>query len=476
MNNSKKKLFFENFLFYGGLSMLTKALPFITLPIITKMLPNASAYGIADMFNLVNSFGIAIAILGMHDAIFREYFEEKDDKNYQKKVTSTGLGIVLLSGSFILIVVLILQKKLAILFFKSAEFQSLLLLSSFAILIGSVSAIISAPTRMKNERRIYLYTGISFPVIGFILTYSLIKIGYTYRAIVYSNLLINLLSLTVFFFLNKRHFNLKFFDKKIARELLKIGIPLLPTFLIYWVFNSMDRMMINRMLGPTELGVYSVGAKIASISQLIYTAFTGGWQYFLFSTMKDKDQVEFNSKIFEYLGVISFFLFTLSFLFVKPVFKIFFVGEYIRGSEVFPYLFLSPLLLMLFQILASQILIIKKSYLSTVSLLGGAVLNILLNYILIKKYGMRGAAISTLISYFISLLFMMIICIKLKLLILSKRFIVQLSLVFYISLQEFYIANKIITISIVGGMIILIIYQYSKEIKIIMRNIKEENR
>ena len=38
---SKLKLFLENFLFYGGISMLQKALPFITLPIITKLLPDS---------------------------------------------------------------------------------------------------------------------------------------------------------------------------------------------------------------------------------------------------------------------------------------------------------------------------------------------------------------------------------------------------------------------------------------------------
>ena len=40
-------------------------------------------------------------------------------------------------------------------------------------------------------------------------------------------------------------------------------------------------------------------------SQMIYMAFAGGWQYFAFSTMKDKNQVESNSFIFEILGVIS---------------------------------------------------------------------------------------------------------------------------------------------------------------------------
>lgn len=57
MKSNKLKLFLENFIFYGGLTMLQKALPFLTLPIITRLLVNPSAYGIADMFNLIISFG-----------------------------------------------------------------------------------------------------------------------------------------------------------------------------------------------------------------------------------------------------------------------------------------------------------------------------------------------------------------------------------------------------------------------------------
>ncbi|MGL5056347.1 MAG: oligosaccharide flippase family protein, partial [Fusobacteriaceae bacterium] len=292
--------------------MLTKALPFITLPIITRMLPNASSYGIADMFSLINSFGVAIAVLGMYDAIFREFFEDKDNAEYQKRVTSTGLGIVLISSTVMFLLTILFNRSITLLLFKDLQYSNLVLLSAFAIGVGGISSIIAAPTRMRNKRKVYLYTGIGFPAVGFVTTYSLIKIGYTYKAIVYSNLVMALISLTIFYILNRKDFNLKLFDKKIMKELFRIGLPLLPTFLIYWIFNSMDRVMINRMLGPTELGIYSVGSKVASISQLMYTAFAGGWQYFAFSTMKDDDQVELNSKVFEYLAIISFSLFIIS--------------------------------------------------------------------------------------------------------------------------------------------------------------------
>ncbi|MGL5950511.1 MAG: lipopolysaccharide biosynthesis protein, partial [Cetobacterium sp.] len=303
--------------------MLTKALPFITLPIITRLLPDASSYGIADMFNLMNSFGTAIAVLGMYDAIFREFFEDKENIEYQKKVTSTGLGIVMVSSTVILLLVMIFNTKFSLLLFETIEYKSLINLSAFAIMLGAISSIIASPTRMRNERRVYLFTGVGFPLLGFLATYSLIKMGYTYEAIVYGSVIMSVVSLTVFYTLNRKDFDFKFFDKKVARELFKIGLPLLPTFLIYWIFNSMDRIMINRMIGATELGIYSVGSKVSSVSQLIYTAFAGGWSYFAFSTMKDKDQIELNSKVFEYLGIISFVAYISAQPFIKPVFNLF---------------------------------------------------------------------------------------------------------------------------------------------------------
>ena len=275
---------------------------------------------------------------------------------------------------------------------------------------------------MRNQRKVYLIRGLTFPIIGFGITITSIKLGYTYEALIYGTIGMSIISVISFYFINKNDFSLKIFDKKVAKELLKIGLPLVPTFLIYWIFNSMDRIMINRILGASELGIYTVGSKVASISQLIYSAFAGGWGYFAFSTMKDEKQVETNSKIFEYLGVISITVYILAQPFISPVFNLFLKGDYVRGKEVFSFLFLSPLILMLYQTVGNQVIVIKKSFLTTLALLFGAVLNIILNLLFIESYGIRGAAFSTLNSYIVSVIIMCLICCKYKLFIASKNF------------------------------------------------------
>lgn len=457
---NKLKLFLENFLFYGGLSVLQKALPFITLPIITKMLPDTSSYGIADMFSLIISFGSAVAILGMYDAIFREFFEDKENKKYQREVTSTGLNIVLISSIVILVLILLLNKQLSFYLFEDIKYKKLIILSGIGILISSLSSIIVAPTRMRNQRKIFFITGISFPLIGFFITYFCIKIGYTYEALIHGTILMNSISLVVFFLLNHKDFSLKIFNKKVAKELFKIGLPLVPVFLIYWVFNSMDRVMINKMIGSGELGIYSVGSKVSSVSQLIYSAFAGGWGYFSFSTMKDEKQVKLISNTFEYLGIISFIAFIISKPFISPVFNFFFTGDYVRGQEVFSYLFLSPLILMLFQTIGSQVIIIKKSYLSTLILSVGAVVNIILNYYLIKFFGIKGAAFSTLMSYIVSTFLLGYICLKKELLIMDKRFYIISLLLFINILINFFFQNLVYVYGFIYILVLVLIIKF----------------
>ena len=65
--------------------------------------------------------------------------------------------------------------------------------------------------------------------------------------------------------MNREWFDPRRFDFKLLKELLAIAIPLLPNFLIYWVFNSCDKVMITNMIGIGAAGIYSVGSKLGYI-------------------------------------------------------------------------------------------------------------------------------------------------------------------------------------------------------------------
>jgi O-antigen/teichoic acid export membrane protein len=419
----KFKLFIENFIVYGLGGVISKLIPLIMLPIVTRLMPDTTYYGLSDLSNSVVQFGCALAIMGMYDAVFRMFFE-KEDEDYQKDVCSTALVFTLAISVVIFLLLIIFRIPMSQLIFSDPKYSNLLFLTAMSILIGGTNSIVMIPTRTQNKRRIYISMNIMTSLVSYSISIPLLLAGNYIIALPLAAVISAFSTEAVFWSFNRSWFNFKRFDKKILKQLLIIGVPLLPNFLIYWIFNSSDRIMIAKLLGNSFVGVYSVGSKLGNASQLIYTAFAGGWQYFAFSTMKDDNQVESNSIIFEYLGVISFiagcFMCAWSYL----IFNILFEGDYVEGYVVAPYLFLAPLLQMLFQVACNQFLVIKKTWPNMLILSFGAIINIIFNLVFIPLLGVEGAGISTLIGYAVSDIICVIILCKMKLMIVSGRFLI----------------------------------------------------
>lgn len=419
---NKLKLFLENLFVYGLGGIISKIIPLIMVPIVTRLMPNSTYYGLSDMSQTIVSLASAVAVMGMYDAMYRMFFE-KDDEQYKKTVCSTTVLFTLGTSFVVFVIMLLCREWIAAFFFENAKYAYLVYFTATATLVGATNTIISAPTRMQNKRKVFLVTNTVGPLISYGIAIPLLLKGHYVIALPLSTCASNLTLEIAFGVMNHKWFSPRLFDSKLLKALVKIGLPLTPNFLIYWIFNSSDRVMITRLIGLGEAGVYSVGAKLGMASQLIYTAFAGGWQFFAFSTMKEENQVENNSKVFEYLGCISFVATMFICAVAKPLFGILFPEAYHRAFIVSPYLFLAPLLQMLFQVADNQFLVVKKTWPNLVLLSTGAIINIVLNLFLIPRLGIEGASIATMIGYVVSDVICVIVLIRMRLMVISKRFI-----------------------------------------------------
>lgn len=472
---SKLKLFINNFLIYGLGGIISKIIPLIMVPIITRIMPGTEYFGISDMSNTLISIGSALAVMGMYDAMYRMFFE-KDDELFKKRVCSTALTFTMFTSLIIFLVMLIFQKPLAILFFKDKKLGYLISMSAIATLVGATNNIVSAPIRMQNKRAIYLICNTVSPIISYGISIPLLLNGYYIIALPLAGIISGVTMEIAFMLMNRNWFVLNLFDKKILKQLLIIGVPLLPNFLIYWVFNSSDRLMITNLIGVDASGVYAVGAKLGNASQLIYLAFTGGWQYFAFSTMHEKDQVKSNSMIFEYLGAVSFVVsaFVCAFSFV--IYKILFPEQYLAGYIIAPYLFLAPLLQMLFQVACNQFIVVKKTWPNMLILSGGAVANVLLNLILIPIIGIEGASIATVMGYILADIICVIVLCKMKLMVVSKRFLLLtlMTLAFFLLWRLLFADNFIVGFLMATLFAAAVLFLYRNDIKTLLKK-KELN-
>lgn len=468
---SKKKLFIENILVYGLGGVISQIVPLIMLPIVTRIMPNSSYFGLSDLATTVTSFGSALALLGMYDAMYRLFFD-REEEGYKKEICSTSLCITMFTSILVFLLMILGKSFIAKYVFGDTKYDYLVYITAMATLVSATNSIVSAPTRMQNKRKVFLVMNTLSPVLSYSVSIPLLLSGHYVIALPVAAMISGLTSECIFFVLNKSWFTLGKFRKQYVKPLLKIGLPLMPNFLVYWIFNSSDKLMITNILGAAATGVYSIGAKLGLASQLIYTAFSGGWQFFAFSTMKDKDQVESNSRIFEYLGVISFCATAFICAFSEVFYEIVFSEEYHDGFLIAPYLFLAPLLLMLFQVISNQFIIIKKTWPNMLILSVGAVANIVLNIWLIPIIGIEGAAIATLVGYILSDIVCVIVLYCMKLIIIRWKFYVCTILIaaFFVLWRLFFIKNlasEILAACVLTACMVLL---YWKDVKMLLGN------
>lgn len=462
---SKLKLFLENFIIYGLGGIISKAVPLIMIPIITRLMPNTSYYGISDMANTIISFGSAFAIMGMYDAMYRMFFEKSDEK-YQKDICSTALVFTILTSLMTAGVMIAFKELLSEKFLGDTSYNYIIFIAAVATLTGATNSIVAAPTRMQNKRITYLTLNFVTSFLSYSIAIPLLLKGYYIVALPLSVMLSGIIIELIFYRINHSWFEITRFDKEHLKNLLKIAIPLFPNFLVYWIFNSSDKIMITNLIGLEATGIYSVGAKLGQASQLIYIAFSGGWQYFAYSIMNEKNQVQTNSKIYEYLAIISFSVSIYVFCISEKIFKLLFTGDYVTGYIVSPYLFLAPLLQMLFQVACNQLLVIRKTWPNIIILSVGAIVNIVCNLVLIPIMGIEGAAIATLLGYALSNVIIILVLIKMKLMTISTKLIVSSILLFsFIITWRLYFNSFIISFIFATVICAIYITMYFSEIK-----------
>ncbi|SET57928.1 Membrane protein involved in the export of O-antigen and teichoic acid [[Clostridium] aminophilum] len=469
----KSKLFVENMLVFGFGGVISKLIPIIMVPIVTRLFPDTTYYGLSDLCSTMLSFGRAIAVMGMYDAMFRLFFDREDDLDHQKRVCSTAIGFTILTSLCVFLIMVVLQELLSKFVFKDSQYTYLVLMAAVGSAITGTNTIMGAPTRMQNKRKTYLIVNALVPCIAYSLAIVLILRGYYIIAIPLATIIADTCVIIIYYFLNRQWFSIKKFDRSILPSLLKMSIPLAPTFLIYWIFSSSDKIMISNLLDVAQVGIYTAGAKLGHCSQIIYLAFSGGWSYFAFKTMKDKDQVETRARILEYLGALSFVTGIFVFALCKPLCAWFFDGDYEKGYIVAPYLFMAPLMQMLFQVNANQFTIRKQTWLTTVTLLVGAVFNVVLNYFMIPIMGIEGAALASMLGYIISTAIAIAILLHLKLIRLSNRFLLTIIItVGYILIWRFLLINNAVISTILAAAIAMVFFVlYRTDLKAILESL-----
>jgi len=379
--------------FFGN--VLSKVIVFFMLPIYTNYIPPAD-YGLYDLSMTYIIILTAVLYFDIWQSVQRFIFDfDEDSLKYR----------VIYSGWQIFGVCTIVYFLLGVIGYTFISLKYYWLIFAYGLAL-CIQHMYTSAIRGFQKNTLYAISGVVNTLTTVVLNILFIVfLGLDYSSLYIasicgsvSQILILERELKVF-----KGFSLKR-NKEQKSQMLKYALPLCLNSVSYWLLTSFNRIVISQRMSYDDNGIYAIGNKFGSIIYLVTTCFTLAWQDMSFSHgYGKKDDSGFYSKAcslytkFNYLG----------FSLVLPVFYIvfpFLVNEaYDAARQTIP-LFLLVTILSTYSTFMSNIFYaIKDTRPAFTSMAVSVVLNFALCYPLIDWWGLNGANLSILISFFLNI-------------------------------------------------------------------------
>lgn len=374
----------------GAGTFASKVLVLLLMPFYTSILSTAE-FGTADLIAQTANLLIPLAAVGICDGIFRFTLDSVEDK---RAILSTGVAI-LACGSAVLC-------ALAPLLGLWERLNSYVLLIAAYVIAANLHSAFAGYIRALGKTTLFAVQGIANTVLTvalnvlFLAVFDMGSTGYVLSVVV-----ADFTVATVLFFAARLYRDLSWHSvsKETAGALLKFSVPYIPTTMLWLITSVSDRYIVTAYCGESVNGLYSAAYKLPTLLSLVSGVFVEAWH---FSTVKDADEEE-KSEFFGtvYVNFLSVMCMGASVLIAgtKIFTRILLSDAYYVSWEYVPILILATTFSSLVAFLGSVYFLKKKSMLSMLTAMMGAVVNVVLNFMMIPKYGAMGAAVATLISY-----------------------------------------------------------------------------
>lgn len=397
------KNFVRKFGLIGITNFLVTISSIILLPILTKNL-SIIDYSIWVQFSVSISLVPPLVLLGLHYALMRFVPQLK-----KKNDIRDGLYSIVTFVFFISVV-------LAIFVYFGASFLSTLLfagnemvakLLALALILVGLNSILLYYFISFQKIKIYSFLLLFQTYLGIILVSYLILSGSGITNAIIGFLIPFLIVSVIILFLIVIDFGLQIPNFKFMKRYLRFALPIIPSDISFWVVDSIDRYMIGVLLGTSFVAYYSPSYTLGKMLLLILAPLSVLLPPVL-SKYYENDQIKdvnlilgFSIKYFLLIGIP--FIIILSIL-SKPILIIFATTEIAtNGYMVTPIVTLGIMFFGLYSIMSNILILEMNTKFLSILWIMCAMLNLILNFILVPTCGIIGAALATLVTYGTSL-------------------------------------------------------------------------
>ena len=371
----------------------SKIFSFILIPLFTTFLTTLD-YGKYDLCYTTISLFIPILSLNIVEAVMRYSIEKKYNAS---EVFSIGLKYVL-RATLILIALVALNYYFNIILIIKEEAIYVVILFFLTALYDLFVQYCRGMEKIKE-----------LAIAGFLNTFSMVIFNIVFLMILrlgldgyfIANCLSYLIPIIYIMYKLKIYGNIQIkASKKLEKEMLEYSRPTISNTISWWINNVSDRYVVTYLIGAEANGIYSIAYKIPSVLNVFQTIFGQAWTISAIKELNEKNY-KFYVNIYEVYNCLLVIVCSCLIILDKIIAKILFSHQFFEAWKYAPFLMISVVFGGLSGYLGGIFAATKNSKLFAKTTTIGAVLNIFLNLILVKVIGIMGAAISTLIAYFV---------------------------------------------------------------------------
>ncbi|MBI5218246.1 MAG: polysaccharide biosynthesis protein [Bacteroidia bacterium] len=404
---------------YGLSSMLGRLFYYLLVPLHTRVFETGQ-YGVITELYAYAAFLMIVLTYGMETGYFR-FAESEKNKN---KVYTTSL-IALFSTSLLFVLTVFIFAQPIANWVKYPDHKEYIIWFGIIMAADAFTAIPFAKLRQQNKAwkfAFYKLAGIIINIIAnlFFLVYCPwiakadphsvfagiynpeIGVGYVFIA----NLIASLFTIIL---LIPEIFNIRFsFDKILLKKMLWYSLPLLIAGLAGMVNETIDRILLKRLLPDSydvmdQVGIYGANYKVAMLMTLFVQMFRYAAEPFFFSQAKEKDAKKMYARIMKYFVIFCLLIFLGVMQYIDIV-KYFIDIKFHSGLKIVPIILLANMFLGIIINLSIWYKLTNLTKYGACLAIFGAVITILLNILLIPldhQYfgGYMGAAWATFFCY-----------------------------------------------------------------------------
>ncbi len=352
------------------------------------------------MFTLAFGLLMQVALLGTDQSFVRMFYEKEE--NLRRKLLWESLSLPLLWALVISAVLIISWRWTSNLLFGETTFLLPIVLLALTLVVGVLERFSTLVLRMKKR-------GIAFSSLrvvnvsitaGTTIAYALF-FSRDFYAVIVGIFVGHFVTLVISVSMEREFWRPVFGFTREVKDILLYGLPFVPTFLITWIFQSMDRLALRSFSTFEEIGLYAAAFKLVSVLMLLQVGFTTFWTPTAYETYeKNPDDTSLYRKAFSMIAALMMIVGSLAILF-KDAIIIILASSYRGAASIMPFLIFNPVMYTVSETTVSGINFKKKTHWHLWISIVVAITNLIGNTLLVPVYGAKGAAFSTGVSYII---------------------------------------------------------------------------